>query len=65
MAEKRRPREITFPPLTWQGVRRAGLELEMSASEFVRRSTVQALKVYRDTGAGPAPVPAEERASDA
>ena len=50
-----RPREITFPRFTWRDVRRAALDLDIPAAEFVRRATVAALKQYRENGEGPAP----------
>ncbi len=44
------PKQIRIPPLTWKRVRRAALDLDISASEFVRRAVVGALTNYDQTG---------------
>ncbi len=44
------PKQIRIPPLTWKRVRRAALDLDMSASEFVRRAVVCALFNFDQTG---------------
>lgn len=48
MAEN--PKQIRIPPITWKRVRRAALDLDMSASEFVRRSVIRALVDFDRTG---------------
>lgn len=44
------PKQIRIPPITWKRVRRAALDLDMSASEFVRRSVIRALSDFDRTG---------------
>lgn len=44
------PKQIRIPPLTWKRVRHAAVELDMSASEFVRRSVIRALADFTRTG---------------
>ena len=44
------PKQIRIPPITWKRVRRAALDLDMSASEFVRRSVIRGLSDFDRTG---------------
>ena len=47
------PKQIRIPPITWKRVRRAALDLDVSASEFVRRAVIRALYDFDQTGSLP------------